>query len=208
MPRDLTVLWSAEPGRREGSPLVVALHGRGADETSFAALHQHLPEGVTVASVRAPIGEGGGYAWFANRGIGRPVAESIADTAAQLRRWLDEVQPQHSRVSLFGFSGGTAMAGGLLLLEPRRYASAVLLAGTLPWDADIPAEPGRLDGVPVFYGRGAQDRVIPADLIERTVTWLRDQSGAALTERLYPGLGHTTSDQELSDVREFLATSL
>ncbi|MDQ1669843.1 MAG: phospholipase/carboxylesterase, partial [Actinomycetota bacterium] len=88
MPASPTVLWSAEPGERDGTPLVVALHGRGADETSFAGLHQHLPEGVTVASVRAPISEGGGYAWFANRGIGRPVAESIAGTAAQLTRWL------------------------------------------------------------------------------------------------------------------------
>ncbi|MDQ1620183.1 MAG: phospholipase/carboxylesterase [Actinomycetota bacterium] len=208
MPASPTVLWSAEPGERDGTPLVVALHGRGADETSFAGLHQHLPEGVTVASVRAPISEGGGYAWFANRGIGRPVAESIAGTAAQLTRWLDEVQPHHSSVSLFGFSGGTAMAGGLLLLGPDRYASAVLLAGTLPWEAGFPTEPGRLDGVRILYGRGELDQVIPADLIERTVSWLRDESGADLTERLYPGVGHGITAEELADVRAFLASVL
>jgi phospholipase/carboxylesterase len=201
---DLHVLWSAEPEQRDGTHLVVALHGRGADETAFRGLDKLLPTGTTVASVRAPIGEGGGWAWFANRGIGRPVAESIADTARQLFGWLDGVAGGFASVSLFGFSGGTAMAGGLLLAEPQRFAAAVLLAGTLPWDAGLPEEPRRLADVPVFYGRGALDVVIPLDLIERTLTWLRTESGALLTEREYPTLDHTISRQELSDVHDFL----
>ena len=59
------------------APLVVLLHGRGSDETRDPLAGAHLPAGVEYAAVRAPIAEGGGYAWFANRGIGRPVAESL-----------------------------------------------------------------------------------------------------------------------------------
>ncbi|NUO36724.1 MAG: serine esterase, partial [Dermatophilaceae bacterium] len=62
------------------APLVVLLHGRGSHEREIISLAAHLPRGATYAAVRAPIAEGGGYAWFANRGIGRPVAESLADT--------------------------------------------------------------------------------------------------------------------------------
>ena len=54
------------------APLVVLLHGRGSNEADIIALADHLPDGPAYAAVRAPIGEGGGYAWFANRGIGRP----------------------------------------------------------------------------------------------------------------------------------------
>jgi phospholipase/carboxylesterase len=204
---DLTVLWSAEPSARAGTHLVVGLHGRGSDETAFQGMEKLLPAGTTVASVRAPIAEGGGFAWFANRGIGRPVAESIADTAAQLFGWLGEVGDGFASVSLFGFSGGTAMAGGLLLAQPQRFAAAVLLAGTLPWDAGLPEEPQRLVGVPVFYGRGALDTVIPLDLVERSLVWLRADSGARLTEREYPGLAHTISRDEIADVRDFLAVA-
>jgi phospholipase/carboxylesterase len=205
VPSDLTVLWSAEPGARAGTHLVVGLHGRGSDETAFRSLDGLLPGGTTVAAVRAPIAEGGGWAWFANRGIGRPIAESIAGTAAALFRWLDEVRDEFASVSLFGFSGGTAMAGGLLLAEPHRFASAVLLAGTLPWDAGLPEEPQRLAGVPVFYGRGALDIVIPIELVARTLAWLRTESGARLTEREYPDLAHTISRDEMADVHRFLA---
>jgi phospholipase/carboxylesterase len=52
----------------------VLLHGRGAGEAGIIWLAEHLPTGPSFSAVRAPIGEGGGYARFANRGIGRPAA--------------------------------------------------------------------------------------------------------------------------------------
>ncbi|MFD0522408.1 hypothetical protein [Paractinoplanes durhamensis] len=54
------------------APLVLLLHGRGSHEQEILALSDHLPPSFAYAAVRAPIAEGGGFAWFANRGIGRP----------------------------------------------------------------------------------------------------------------------------------------
>jgi phospholipase/carboxylesterase len=200
----LVVHWSRAETERDGTPLLVALHGRGADERTFSEIAPHLPEDTTIAFVRAPIAEDGGYAWFANRGIGRPVAESIADSTERIFGWLDGEAARHTSVSLLGFSGGMAMAGGLLLAEPGRFASAVLLSGTLPWDAGLPSEPGRLAGVRVLWARDAQDTVIPAELVSRTGEWLREKSGADLDERVYPALGHAIAAAELADVRDFL----
>lgn len=200
----LVVHWSRAEADRDGTPLLVALHGRGSDERTFSEIARYLPENLTIAFVRAPIAEGGGYAWFANRGIGRPVAESIADSAGLLLDWIDSVSGRHSAVSLLGFSGGMAMAGGLLFVRPERFASAVLLSGTLPWDAALPCEPGRLAGVRVLWGRDDADTVIPAELVARTGEWLREKSGALLSERIYPALGHAVGEGELDDVRAFL----
>jgi phospholipase/carboxylesterase len=69
-------------GDRESETLVVLLHGRGSNEADIIALADHLPTGPSYVAVRAPIAEGGGFAWFANRGIGRPIPESLADTMA------------------------------------------------------------------------------------------------------------------------------
>jgi phospholipase/carboxylesterase len=102
-------------------PLVVLLHGRGSNENDIIALADHLPAGLAYAAVRAPIAEGGGYAWFANRGIGRPLAESLAETMAWFRTWLDGIAPAGRPVVLVGFSGGAAFAGGLVLDDPARY---------------------------------------------------------------------------------------
>jgi len=70
------------------APLVVLLHGRGSNEQEILALADHLPAGLAYAAVRAPIAEGGGFAWFANRGIGRPVAASLRATMDWFLLWL------------------------------------------------------------------------------------------------------------------------
>lgn len=174
------------------SPLVVLLHGRGSNERDILSLVSHLPAGPAYAAVRAPIAEGGGYAWFANRGIGRPVAESLAETMAWFRTWLDEAAPAGRPVVLVGFSGGAAFAGGLLLDDPARYAGAAILYGTLPFDAGVPVTPGRLTDVPVFAAQGEQDTVIPRELLDRTWSYLDGESGAASELLRHPG-GHGIS---------------
>ena len=199
------VSWSRPAADRPGTLLVVALHGRGSDERSMAALREYLPAGVTVAAPRGPLALADGFTWFENRGIGRPIAESIADTVAVLLGWLDDVAGAHSGVVLLGFSGGTAMAGGLLLAEPDRFAAAVLLSGTLPWDAGFDTSDGRLSGLPVFWSIDVDDPMIPRDLVDRSESWLRSHSGADLGEHRYPGVGHALSIEELGDVRTFIA---
>jgi len=202
------VAWSAAPDQRAGRPLLVALHGRGATERDLVGLAPYLPSGLVIAAVRGPIHEGGGFAWFANRGIGRPIPESLATHTGALLRWLDGLRDVHPRVSVLGFSGGAAMAGSLLLSDPFRFASTVLLSGTLPWDVGLDDGDGVLSGIPVFYGRSADDPVIPADLINRTLQWLRGPSGASLTEPSYQGFGHSISEAELADIAAFLGVTL
>ena len=186
------------------SPLVVLLHGRGSNEGDIIALADHLPSGPAYAAVRAPIAEGGGYAWFANRGIGRPVAESLAETMAWFGAWLDDVAPTGRPVVLVGFSGGAAFAGGLVLDDPSRYAGAAVLYGTLPFDAGVPTTPGRLEGLPVLVAHGDADVVIPRDLLDRTWGYLRDDAGSSTTAVRDPG-GHSISAAVLSELSGWLA---
>lgn len=162
------------------APLVVLLHGRGSNERDIIGLADHLPAGPAYAAVRAPIAEGGGYAWFANRGIGRPVAESLTDTMSWFRTWLDGAAAPERPVVLVGFSGGAAFAGGLILDDPARYAGAAILYGTLPFDAGVPTTPGRLTGVSVLVAHGDDDMVIPRELLDRTWQYLHDDSGAEI----------------------------
>lgn len=189
------------------APLVVLLHGRGSHEQEIISLAPRLPEGVTYAAVRAPISEGGGFAWFANRGIGRPVASSLAETMSWFRTWLDEVAPAGRPVALVGFSGGAAFAGGLVLADPTRYAGAAILYGTLPFDAGVPVEPSQLIGTPVFVAQGDADHVIPRELLDRTWSYLLTESGAAVEARRDPG-GHGLTPATLHHLAGWLHARL
>lgn len=182
-----------------GAPLVVLLHGRGSHEREILSLASRLPTGPAYAAVRAPIAEGGGFAWFANRGIGRPVAGSLAATTAWFRAWLDDVAPAGRPVVLVGFSGGAAFAGALLLADPSRFAGAAILYGTLPFDAGIPTDPARLTGTPVFVAQGEGDTVIPRHLLDRTWEYLLGPSGAPAYARRDPG-GHGITATTLGEL--------
>jgi phospholipase/carboxylesterase len=186
------------------APLVVLLHGRGSDEREIVRLAEHLPSELAYAAVRAPIAEGGGFAWFANRGIGRPIAESLRATMDWFRAWLDATAPAGRPVYLVGFSGGAAMAGGLLLDDPSRYAGGAILYGTLPFDAGVPTTPGRLAGLPVVVAHGEQDTVIPRELLERTWQYLIDESGATTLAHREPG-GHAITPNAAAALASWLA---
>jgi phospholipase/carboxylesterase len=201
----------AEPvvARRDSTspdaPLVVLLHGRGSNEDDIIGLAHQLPAEAAYVAVRAPIAEGGGYAWFANRGIGRPIADSLTATMAWFRTWLDDTATSGRPVVLVGFSGGAAFAGGLLLDDPDRYTGAAILYGTLPFDAGIPTTPNRLDDARVLVVHGDQDNVIPRELLERTWTYLTTDAGSATTAIRDPG-GHGLSTGALAELQTWLTS--
>ena len=201
-----TVLWHTTLEQSGGptAPLVVLLHGRGADERDIATLADRLPVGPAYVALRAPIAEGGGFAWFANQGIGRPLPASLATSVAWFTTWLDSVAGDRQPVVLVGFSGGATFAGGAVLAEPSRYAGLATLYATLPFDAGVPTTPNRLAGLPVLLVQGSTDRVIPTDLQARSWAYLHESSGATLFARRTPG-GHGLTATDVNLLADWLS---
>jgi phospholipase/carboxylesterase len=202
-----------EPLRTSGGkpPLVVLFHGRGSDERDLLACADALPPGLAFVAPRGPLAlDFGGYTWFENRGLGRPLGESLRASVDLIQTWLDGLDPARfdpARIFLFGFSAGMLIASALLLDRPERFAGAVLLSGTLPWDnGAIEPAAGCFAGIPVFYARGDADEVIPLDLVARSVAFLENESGASLTAHRYP-IGHQISSDELRDIGEWLGSA-
>ncbi|GAB3139727.1 alpha/beta hydrolase [Marisediminicola antarctica] len=197
------VLWSAPERERAGRPLLVLLHGYGSHEGDLFGLSPQLTLQPVIASVRAPLRAGSGYAWFPFSPEEAPVAGTADDTARALLAWLDTTTS--TSVGLLGFSQGGAMALQLLRHAPTRFAYAVMLAGFASdegeGDADLAAA-----SPPVFWGRGTADQVIPAELVAHTQRWLPSHS--TLTERIYEDLGHGVSAAELGDVSDFIRRQL
>lgn len=201
-------LWSAAEAERTGRPLLVLLHGYGADERDLFALVPYLPPRYVVAAVRAPLTPpfpAPGYSWYPIEELDGRDPRHVTDAASLVLDWLDAVAPD-AAVGLLGFSQGAAVALQAMRLRPDRFSFAVNLSGY--------ATPGSLPGdsslaerrPPVFWGRGTRDDVIPAFLVEHTIAWLPEH--AELSGRVYRGLTHSVSEQELDDVRVFLDKQL
>lgn len=200
------VLWSAPERERAGRPLIVLLHGYGSHEGDLFGLSPRLPLGPVIASVRAPMEESGGYAWFtrADSIPGNPPPGRVDAAATAVTEWLDTLE--YSSVATLGFSQGAAIALQLMRQSPARFAAVVALSGfvaggTLPGDAELETlRP------PVFYGRGTADPIIPADAVDRTDAWLATHATA--TTNIYEDLAHSISADELTHVSAFLRDHL
>ena len=204
----MIVVWRKPKRTGASTPLLVLLHGRGADEHDLIDIADELPPNFAFASLRAPVPvEFGGYTWYqSSGGPGSPRPESLRTSIALVRDWLDgpaTAAYDRRRVYLLGFSAGMMMASSLLLDDPARYAGAVLLSGAIPFEAGIDTSPQRLAHKPVFHAHGTFDDVIPLERVARTVRYLREQSGAELTDREYPH-AHAISRPELSDIAAWL----
>lgn len=203
------VLWSAPEEERAGRPLLVLLHGYGADERDLFGLAPYFPPEFVVAAVRAPLAPpfpAPGYSWYPIDGLNGRDATHVTDAASAFLTWLDAAALGAATVGLLGFSQGAAIALQALRLAPDRFAFVVNLSGyvtpgELPRDEDLAER-----RPPVFWGRGTSDDVIPAPLVAHTIEWLPRH--ADLSGRVYQGLTHSVSEQELADVRAFLDKQL
>lgn len=203
------VVWSAASEERAGKPLLVLLHGYGSDERDLAGLVPYLPDAFVTASVRAPLSPpfpSPGWSWYSIEGLEARHPDVITRAANALLEWVDAVRGDAPLVGLLGFSQGAAVALQALRLRPSDFAFVVNLAGYV--DADPLPTDDELAAVrpPVFWGRGARDEVIPAARVEHTVQWLPDH--VELSGRVYEGLTHSVSQQELDDVVVFLTKQL
>lgn len=204
---------SADPHRgqkvlRAGAELTAAkaamimIHGRGADAADILSLSELFArEGVVFL---AP--EAAGRTWYPNRftvprEANEPYLSSALGVVALLLDRLGEapaIPPE--RVVLLGFSQGACLSLEFAARRPRRYGGVVGLSGGLI-GADVkPADyPGVLAGTPVFLGCSDVDPHIPLARVNATAEIFRGL-GAAVEERIYPGLAHTINDDEVAAV--------
>jgi len=187
--------------------VVLLLHGYGSNEHDLTGLVPALRLALPWASLRAPVELGnGGAAWFAIVTPGNPDSASVAEAMDAIWAWVDQHLDPETRVVPLGFSQGGLMASQLLRTRPERVLAPVVLGGFVQ-AARQPGDDVLADSrPPVFWGRGAEDRVIGAPAIERTSVYLPQHS--TLVERVYPGLAHGINGDEVEDVRAFLTAGL
>ena len=194
-------------------PMFLCLHGWGSNEDDLAGMMRYVAPYSDYASLRAPLilQEGrympGAYSWFHDAvPTGDDLDRDAYAAAVAVDAWVEANVPADRDVVPLGFSQGGLLAVHLLRVHPERYRAAVCLsgflapggvAGTAPADAALPERE-----IPVFYGRGDNDPVIPRYESHALAAWLEEHTW--LTEKTYRGLDHAVSMDEFSDLRQWM----
>jgi len=195
-----------------GAPLhrakaaMVMLHGRGADAADMLGLAEVLAQpDLAYLAPEAPGRSWYPYSFLAPIERNEPFLSSALQILDGLTERLATAGFLPGRIVLLGFSQGACLALEYAARRARPYGGVVGLSGGLIGPEGTPRSyPGSLAGVSVFLGCSDADPHIPLARVHETACVLRGLGGA-VTERIYPGMGHGINDDEIKEVRRLLA---
>jgi phospholipase/carboxylesterase len=194
-----------------GAPLkdaraaVVLLHGRGSSADDILSLAGALRQAdLAYIAPRAP-----GRTWYPRSFLApleqnEPYLSRSLATVAAIVNDLAGRGIASDRVALVGFSQGGCLAIEFAARNAKRYAGIAGLSAGLIGPPGLTRDyRGSLDGTPVFLGCSDIDSHIPLDRVHISTQVLAAMN-AAVTERIYPGMGHTINQDEIAHVRRLL----
>jgi phospholipase/carboxylesterase len=196
-------------------PLLVLLHGIGADENDLLPLAPLLDPRLKVVSLRAPRNYPVGYAWFqidfGADGSVRPHTDQATQSLADLVRWLERAPERYGtdpeRTYLLGFSQGAMMSLGVLRTAPELLAGVMALSGRDPATLfPTTASPDAVGAVPLLVAHGTFDDLLPVENGRRTRAAFEGTS-RDFTYREFP-VAHGIDQEEILWVRDWLRAHL
>ena len=195
----------------EGAPLLLLLHGYGANEEDLLGLAPYLDERLVCVSARAPYAlDFGGFAWFdieiGAEGVRFDFAEA-EESLVHVLALVDALRREHrpTRIFIAGFSQGASMALAAVLKRPREFAGAIALSG-LCCPEMLPQDTASVQGLKVFMSHGRFDPVIPVAQA-RASRELLTPLGLDLQYKEYD-MPHAIAQSCLEDLDAWLRTRL
>jgi phospholipase/carboxylesterase len=190
-------------------PLIISIHGRGADATDLAGLASEIaPEQYRwiLPQGPRPVDLGMGYTGWAWYELGEQQAETVVESRDILAGFVDtmlaELQVPRRRAVIMGFSQGSVMALHVGLSSEEPFGSVVVMSGHLPAaEALEPILPRRLDRS-VLVVHGTEDQTLPIERGRRVRAALE---GAGLKPEYHEfRMGHQITPESLAVVSEFI----
>ncbi len=195
-------------------PVLVLMHGLGADEHDLMGLASELDERLCVVSLRAPGRcEFGGYAWFDvtwdENGVHADEEGALAArelVLTELESLPEALGFQPAKLFLGGFSQGAMMTLGVALNSPQILSGAILLSGRLlPKFVPNEVSPD-LIRLPFLIQHGVADQVVPVAEAREAKRFLEGM-GVPLAYQEYP-MGHEISFESLENIRIWLSNQI
>ena len=197
---------SAGPPLGQGSAAVILVHGRGAGPENILELIPRM--GRSDLSCLAPAAANRTwypYSFMADCEKNEPGLSSALSVLAGLVDQVLESGVPSEHLFLMGFSQGACLTAEFAARHARRFGGALIFSGGLigppgtTWDY-----PAAFAGTPVFLGCSDVDGHVPKERVEESAREF-ERLGAAVTMRLYPGMGHLVSDDEIEFARSLIA---
>jgi len=200
-------------------PVLVILHGYGADEFDLLPISSRLDPLLLTISIQAPIELAwGGYSWYhleqtpsGLHGDHKTRIESEDLLIKELPRMIAKENGDPNNIYLMGFSQGAAMCYAIIgrhdLINIGLSVRGVMaLSGYVPDDVRESLLHKDLSDIPFFLSHGIGDELIPPRAMHNAQSIL-ELAGAKTFAKEYE-TGHGLTEETVSDLRNWLEKQL
>jgi predicted esterase len=190
----------AETGRA-----VVMVHGRNASPRNILDLVPRLDRpGFSYVAPAAANNTWYPFSFLEQLAKNEPYLTSAINRLERVLADITAAGVPAGRIALLGFSQGACLAAEFAYRHAQRFGGVVLFSGGLigpPGTTWQSTESFR--GTPVFLGCSDTDAHVPQWRVDESAG-VFERMGAVVTKRIYPGMGHLVSDDEVAAAQSLL----
>jgi phospholipase/carboxylesterase len=196
---------AAGAGLDESRAAIIMIHGRNAGPRNILDLVPRLGRpGFSYLAPTASNNTWYPYGFMEETAKNEPGIPSALQVLDQIVADVVARGVRKDHVMLLGFSQGACLAAQFAVSRADRYGGVIVCSGGLigppgsTWDFS-----GSFAGTPVFLGCSDSDAHIPKARVEESAA-IFERMGAAVTTRLYAGMGHLINDDEIVIARTMM----
>ena len=191
------------------SKVLIMIHGRGGSAEDILSLASHLD--VEDFALLAP--QATDHTWYPYSFLAPPVQNEpwLSSALNVLKEVVDNLKGQgikSQQIYFLGFSQGACLTLEFVTRHAARYGGVAAFTGGLIGDKIYPENyRGDFAGTPVFIGSSNPDPHVPVERVYATTNILKDRN-AAVTEKIYAGMGHTINADEIEHANRLVFAPL
>lgn len=182
------------------SRVMIMIHGRGASAEDILGLAAHLP--VNHFTLLAP--QATNNTWYPYSFMALPEENEpwLSSALNLLKELLDEILSlgiATKNIYFLGFSQGACLTLEFISRNPNRYGGVIAFTGGLIGDKIYANNyTGDFNRTPIFIGTSNPDAHVPVERVYDTERILKELN-AEVTVKIYKGMGHTITKDEIDD---------
>ncbi len=192
----------------EAKKVLVMIHGRGAFAEDILSLAGYFKlEDFALIAPQAENNTWYPYAFLAPPKENEPWLSSALDVLGEVVSDLRKAGFQSENIYFLGFSQGACLTLEFVTRNAKRWGGVVALTGGLIGDKIYNENySGDFLQTPVFIGSSDPDPHVPVERVYASSVIIKNMN-ADLTTKIYPGMGHTISKDEIDQVNELIFTN-
>ncbi|HYK77883.1 MAG TPA: dienelactone hydrolase family protein, partial [Daejeonella sp.] len=189
----------------QAAKALIMIHGRGGNAEDIVSLARHLQIGDFA--ILAP--QATNNTWYPYSFMVPPAQNEpwLSSALSILKEVLGDVIAQGisaENIYFLGFSQGACLTLEFVARNATRFGGIVAFTGGLIGDKIYPENyRGDFKGTPIFIGSSNPDPHVPVERVYASTNILQGMH-ALVTEKVYPNMGHTISQDEIAAANKLI----